>query len=213
MTASSQQTPETATNDYRLMAFIVEQMLNRVATVTLVKIVKVTNDGAAAAVGFVDVQPLVNQMSGDREATPHGVVYNIPYFRLQGGANAVILDPQVGDLGLCAFCSRDISAVKKAKGQANPGSQRTFDYADGLYIGGFLNGIPTQVVRFSAEGIELKSPTKVRIEAPAIELDGPVTATSTIVAETDVTGGGVSLKNHTHGGVQAGGSNTGPPNA
>lgn len=33
----------------------------------------------------------------------------------------------------------------------------------------------------------------------------------TLTANTDVIGGGKSLKTHTHGGVQSGGSNTGPP--
>ena len=210
---TGQQNPATSSNDYNTFAFVVQQLLQKMQTVTLVRVVGVTNTGGVEAVGTVDVQPLVNQMSGDRIPTPHGIIYGVPYFRLQGGTNAVILDPQVDDIGMCAFASRDISAVKEAKGPANPGSFRQYDWADGLYFGGMLNGTPEQFVRFSDAGVEIVSPTGVRIQAPTIELDGAVTATDTIDATGDVTGAGISLSTHTHGGVTPGGGNTGPPTA
>ena len=134
----------------------------------------------------------------------------------------MILDPQVGDIGVCVFASRDISAVKAApqaaadnaasgRGGANPGSARTFNFADGLYLGGVLNGVPEQFVQFHAAGIRVFSPTKITLEAPLIEIIGPVTATETIVAQGDVTGDGTSLHTHHHSGVTTGGGNTGPP--
>lgn len=223
MSAASQQSPETTASEVKLLQFVIQQMLNRIATVTLVKVLKVTNNGGISPVGTVDVQPLVNQMTADGQPVPHGTLFNIPYFRLQGGGNAIILDPQVGDIGMCGFCSRDISAVKTAKAVANPGSKRQFDYADGLYFGGFLNGAPTQYIAYSEDGIKIVSPVKVLIQAPEIELDGPVRMTSTINADGvvtidasvevtgDVVASGISLVTHTHGGVESGGSNTGPP--
>jgi hypothetical protein len=39
----------------------------------------------------------------------------VPYFRVQGGADAIIIDPKVGDLGIAVFCSRDITGVKRSK--------------------------------------------------------------------------------------------------
>lgn len=210
---TGQQNPATASNDYNTFAFVVQQLLQKMQTVTLVRVVAVSNAGGVDPVGTVDVQPLVNQMSGDRIPTPHGIIYNVPYFRLQGGTNAVILDPQVGDIGMCGFASRDISTVKATKDQANPGSFRQYDWADGLYFGGMLNGTPEQYVRFSDSSVEIVSPIGVRIQAPSIELDGPVTATDTITATGDVTGAGVSLETHVHGGVTPGGGNTGPPAA
>ena len=94
------------------MQFLISQALNRVSTATLVKVVSVTNAGGLSPVGFVDVQPLVNQLDGAGNAVPHGVLHRLPYFRLQGGADAVILDPKVGDIGMAAFANRDISLVK-----------------------------------------------------------------------------------------------------
>lgn len=160
--------PAAGAGDYGALSFLVNQILAEVSTVTLVKVVAVTNNGGVTPVGFVDVQPLVNQVDGAGNATPHGTVYNLPYFRLQGGTNAIILDPQVGDIGMCGFASRDISSVKSSKGQANPGSGRTFSMADGLYFGGLLNGVPVQYMAFSASGIDIVSPTRIQMTAPNI---------------------------------------------
>lgn len=230
------QNPFDVADEYHALVFVIQQLLSRVATLTLVKVVACTNSGGVSPYGFVDVVPLVNQMTGDRQSIPHGTLYRLPYFRLQGGANAVILDPQPNDIGMAGFCSRDISTVKAdpaaavananaGKGGGPPGSLRQFDMADGLYIGGFLNGVPTQYVQFTAGAVNVVSPTKVRIQAPAIELAGPVTQTGGNVSLSnnlsvggsgaftgDVTADGTSVHNHTHGGVQTGGGNTGPPN-
>lgn len=198
-----QQDPSTQASEYAALAFVVQQLLQKMQTVTLVRVVSCSNDGGVSPVGTVSVQPLVNQMSGDRQPTPHGVIFNVPYFRLQGGASAVILDPEVGDIGMCAFASRDISAVKTAKDAANPGSFRQYDWADGLYFGGLLNAVPTQYVRFHAGGIELKAPT--------VHVEGNLTVSGSVVADGDVTGDGTSLHTHVHSGVQTGGGNSGPP--
>jgi hypothetical protein len=231
------QEPASGAGDFGALSFLVNQILARISTITLVKIVSVTNNGGVSPVGFVDVQPLVNQVDGAGNATPHGIVYGLPYFRLQGGTNAIILDPQVGDIGMCGFASRDISSVKASKAQANPGSGRVFDMADGLYFGGFLNGTPTQYVQFSASGINVVSPTKVTITAPNIECDastafavnspiitlngalnqgtgsnaGNATMGGTLTVTTDVIGGGKSLKTHTHT-AQGATAVTTPPN-
>lgn len=166
-----------AGSPYNENLFLIHQVLAAVSTAKLVRVEAVTNAGDLSPVGFVDVLPLVNQVDGEDNAVPHGVVHNIPYFRLQGGTNAVILDPQIGDIGLCIFADRDISAVKNAKDVANPGSKRRFDMADGLYIGGYLNGTPVQYVRFSAAGIDVVSPTKVTLSAPLVEVDASTSFT------------------------------------
>ena len=125
------------------IGYIVESILSRLQTVTLVKVVAVKG-GGLSPVGMVDVQPLVSQIDGSGGVIPHGVIFNVPYMRLQGGSNAVIIDPQAGDIGMCGFCSRDISSVKANKSASAPQSKRRFDYSDGLYFGGFLNGTPSQ---------------------------------------------------------------------
>lgn len=205
------QKPFDVSGEFATLQFIFQQLAAGMATATLVQVLRCSNSGGLAAVGTVDVLPLVNQMTGDNTAMPHGKLVNLPYLRVQGGANAVILDPQPGDIGVAVFASRDISSVKAAKAAANPGSARLFSMADGLYLGGMLNGIPTQYVRFHSAGLELVSPQQVTIRAPEIVLDGHVAATGDIDADGDVTGEGTSLHTHTHGGVQSGGSQTDPP--
>lgn len=160
--------------EFNTTNFLIRQFLGRVVTSTLVQVKAVNNNGGVVPVGLLNVQPLVNQLDGQGNATPHGIVTNLPYLRLQGGANAIILDPQVGDIGLAIFADRDISAVKATRVRANPGSRRRFDWADGLYLGGFLNGAPTQYVRFNADGISIidRSANQIVMAAAGVTING-----------------------------------------
>lgn len=167
---SGNMTPNSSVGEYNAMAFVVAQILGRVNTSTLVKIVKCTNDGGLSSVGYVDVIPLVNQVDGQGNPVPHDVVYGLPYMRIQGGLNAIIIDPEVDDIGIAIFASRDISKVKSTKGTAMPGSNRRFDMADGLYIGGVLNAVPHQYVQFQASGITIVSPNKITVTAPVVDV-------------------------------------------
>lgn len=207
------------------MAFLVQQALSKIQTATLVRIESCTNSGGLSPVGFVDVTPLVSQIDGAGTPTDHVTIYNIPYFRLQGGSNAIILDPQPGDIGMCVFASRDISKVKSTKKKAPPGSFRKFSFSDGMYVGGMLNGTPSQYVQFNTSGITIKSPMLVKLEAPAIQLiantvtitapnfiiNGNTTMNGTLNSTGNIIGAGISLNTHRHTGVQTGGGNTGGP--
>ena len=169
--------PSSTWGEFNNMAFMVQQALAKMQTATLVRIESCTNAGGLSPVGYVDVTPLVNQLDGQGNPTPHVTIYNVPYFRLQGGANGVIIDPQKGDIGVAVFASRDISQVKATRKQGNPGSHRQYSFADGMYLGGMLNGTPTQYVQFSAAGIKIHSPTAVVIEAPVVEIDAATSCT------------------------------------
>jgi hypothetical protein len=192
--------PQNSSTEFNSLAFIINQFIGKICTATLVEVKAISNAGGVAAVGTVDVQVLVNLMTGNRVAVPHGTISGIPYMRIQGGTNAVILDPQVGDIGICVFAMRDISAVIAAKGQANPGSYRQYDWQDGMYIGGVLNGIPAQYVQFSTSGINIVSSVEVKLQAPNVTLTGATT----------VTLNGLDWSSHTHISASSG-SPTGPP--
>jgi Phage protein Gp138 N-terminal domain len=145
----------------------------------VVKVLSVTNSGAVAAVGFVDVMIMTNMVDADGNATPHGTIHNCPYSRLQGGANAIILDPQVGDIGWAVFADRDISSVKANKAQANPGSSRRFSASDGIYLGGILNGVPVQLIQFNTDGITVTTPQTFTVNAKNINLNATEVAAIT----------------------------------
>lgn len=217
-----QQDPSDSASDYNRLVFTINQRLARVRTMTIVKVIAVENVGALAPVGFVDVQPIVKQLDGQNNATPHGTIFGVPYTRIQGGKNAVILDPEKDDIGWMAISDRDISAVKSTKAEAQPGSLRKFDLADGVYLGGILNGVPEQYVRFYADGMEMvdKNANKITMTSPGININGIVIdrdgkivgdlhATGTITGDTDVKSGTITLKNHRHAVTTAPG-NTGP---
>ena len=152
-------------SDYNSQAFIVQSIMSRMRTSMLCSVLKVTNNGGVSPVGTVDIQPLVNQITGAGIGQADGIVHGVPYFRLQGGSNAIIIDPQVGDVGLAIFADRDISNVVENKAQANPGSGRRYHISDALYIGGFLSAAPTQYIQFNSSGITIFSPSKITVQA------------------------------------------------
>lgn len=168
---TGQQQPSSTWGEFNNIGFMVQQALGKLQTATLVRIEKCTNSGGLSPVGFVDVTPLVNQLDGAGNPTPHVTIFNVPYFRLQGGKNAIIIDPEKGDIGVAVFASRDITKVKGTKAQANPGSFRQYSFADALYLGGMLNATPTQYVQFSTAGIRIHSPVQIKLDAPDILLE------------------------------------------
>lgn len=204
-------------NEFTRITYFMRRFMDSVRTATIVKVLAVTNNGGASPVGTVDVQPLVQQADGEGNAVPLAPVYGVPYMRIQGGADAVILDPKVGDLGIAIFGDRDLSIVETTKDVGAPGSARRYSLADALYIGGLLNGTPVQFVQFEASGITVKSPTKVTIEAPTVAVQGDMTVSGTVVTQStitasgEVTGNGKQLSAHKHTGVTTGSGVSGPP--
>jgi hypothetical protein len=210
--APSFQPIESLSSEYIAQVYLIKSLIARMATATLVQVVGVTNAGTTDAVGFVDLQPLVAQVDPDMNPTPHAIIRNNPYFRLQGGTNAIIIDPQVGDVGVALFASRDISAVnstlaggKAAVGQKpiSPGSFRKYDMADALYLGGVLNGVPTQFIQFAAGGVTITSPHPVTINGTDVNVNASVTCNVTSTGKTTVTASEIDLVG---GGGVAGGA-------
>lgn len=197
------------TSDFNKVAFQAKQLIALISTATLVEIVSCTNAGGVAPFGYVDVQPLVNLIDGMGNSSPHREVHTLPYFRLQGGANAVIIDPAPGDIGIAVFADRDISSVKSTQAQANPGSRRRFSMADGIYIGGVLNGVPKQYVQFTATGINIvdMNGNVIAMKPGSIAITGNLTVTGNVTAGFG--GTYVDLLHHVH--QDSGGEGDGGP--
>lgn len=198
-------------SDYNALSFAVGQIISGRHHVGVVQVKACTNAGNLAAVGFVDVVPMVHQLDAGGGIMPHGTIYHLPYARIQGGGNAVIIDPEEGDIGLALFADRDISVVKATRKAAAPGSFRQNDWADGVYLGGILNSAPSQFVRFSTDGIFVESPTLISITAPAISSAGDWSHDGGLTTTGDVVAAGVSVDFHEHEGVTAGGEISGIP--
>ncbi len=198
MTAPSgntgQWSPQSFATDYQATVFMIEQIIARGATCAWVQVVSCSNSGSVSAPGTVTVQPLVNQVAGGGIPVPHGQIAQMPFVRLQGGGSAMIVDPVAGDIGLALFAARDSSLVRKAAlgvGLAlgkmfNPGSKRQYSWSDGVYLGGILNGVPTQYVQFlpNGGGVNIKSAGPVNINGAVISAAGEITDASGIVLGT-----------------------------
>lgn len=229
MSSPLTKSPGIVASDLQAYDFYISQFMNKKWTSTLVMVKSVSNDGGLEPVGTVTLQPLVSQIDSQGNVTHHGEINEAIYFRLQGGGNAVIMDPSPGDIGIALFASRDISAVKKAKTISPPGSRRSFHPADAMYIGGVLNGKPSQYIQFNESGITLSSPTKVTLSAPMTEIDsanivlngtveqgagsngGNATFGGSITVTGEVTANGVTVSQHEHPGGTIGSGITGKP--
>jgi hypothetical protein len=147
-------------SEYNAIAYMIRQMLADVRTITPVKVVSILG-GGVGAIGRVSVQPLLDQKYGDNTGQSHEIVYNIPYFRLQGGVNGVIVDPSPGDIGIMACSDRDTSSLKNMASpvESIPPSSTMFSFADGFYVGLFFGAAPTNYIQIASSAINLQTVT------------------------------------------------------
>lgn len=208
MTITGQSSVRDTQNDASLIEFIARKVMNGMATTTLVRIVAVNGD-------TVDVEPLVHQIDGAGVAVPHGTIHNLPFFTLRAGPAAIRAVPVVGDIGMASFCHSDTSSVRATKDAAPPPSRRRFDWADGLYLGGFLGPTATTWIDVQDGQVEVKA-TTIKLTGAVevmgdVQVTGNISASGAITATGEVTGNGKVLSTHTHGGITTGTGTSGPP--
>lgn len=204
------QRPEDSASDFNAMNAVIRRLLSMMGTNLPARVVAVRGEGLNP-VGFVDVQPMVHQQDGVGRTVPHGILYNIPYIRLQGGTRAFLCDPAVGDIGLIIVCGRDISTVKATRDAAAPGSFRQHDMADALYLGGLLNAAPTEYIGWVGGDVHVSTTGRFIVDAAACVIGCDVSVTGALSATGDVQAGSISLQTHAHAGVTPGGGKTGVP--
>lgn len=183
--------------------------LNTMGANTLVTVIAVNaGDGIT---GTVDVQPMVHMQTSDGTAIPHGTIYGVPYLRVQGGSCALIVDPVVGDIGYIIISGRDQSNAVANRAPSSPGSFRTHSMSDCVYVGAYLGSDPEHYVKISTSGVNIVTTGTVSVTAASMSIGCDVAVQGNITASGDVVAGSVSLKSHTHGGVQSGSSRTTGP--
>lgn len=192
MTATGFGTLPSSQNDANFTEFVTRQVVNGMATITLVQVMAVNDE-------TVDVQPMVSQLDGAGNAIAHGIIHDLPFFTLRAGTAQVRVKPVVGDIGMAAFCHSDISSVKATKAQAAPPTRRRFDWADGLYFGGFLGVAATTFIDVT--------PGQIEVKAATIKLTGNVEITGGTITHDGKNIG----KTHTHTGVTTGSGTSGAP--
>lgn len=159
-------------------------------------------------VGFVDIQLMIEQTNGQKKGNETAIICNVPYVRIQGGTNAVIIDPEINDLGVAIFASRDITNFKEARRQTPPATWRKFSISDAIYIGGIRNQKPVQYIHFRNDGIEIYSPKRVHITTPTVLIDSDNTTINTSAKTTINANGGCEINAETtnNGNVQINGN-------
>lgn len=179
------------------IAAVVDQILGRVRTINIATVV------ALGAPGYVSLRPLVSMADSQGNAVNHGVINGVPYFQPRSGTFGINLIPTPGDVGIVLFCDRDISAALASLGMGPPPSSRQFDMADAIYLGGLALGPAlTGEITVNADGITMADANgnSIAMTSAGIALTG-----------SSVKINGVDFSTHTHGLVQTGTDDTGPP--
>ena len=209
-TRTSNRKLNSGASEFNALSFMMEQMIKgMVNTAIPVRVDSCTKPGVGGAAGYVSATPLVMQRGADGKSLAPVSMPQLPYYRVQAGTAAVVLDPQPGDIGL-AICSQQDSSNLQAGTSApvQAGSFRCFELSDSFYVGGFMNQAPQTFVHLDPEKgeVTIKAPTNITIDAPQIELKGAVTkggagSSDTITLDGSiVTNGNIS----TSGEVRAG---------
>lgn len=187
--------PSVLTNQFNAMNFLIQQLMGKANHVAVCKVTNCTNSGGVAEIGTVTLQPMLYLLDGTGKTFNPATLYNIPYFRIQGGTNAIILDPKVGDIGICIFADQDISTVKKTKKQSPPNSARRNSLSDGIFLGALWGGgSPVNYIQFHGNDINIVSTGNVNVTGTAINLQNAGTALNTLLNSTLLTW----LNAHTH---------------
>ena len=220
-------------NQFNSLEYTIERNINNIWT-SIPAVVKNVNTNNTS----VDVLPLLKQVDKNKNEIDVSILYNLPYIRIQGGKNAIIIDPQIGDIGIIIFQMRDIFNIKNTctNNPVNPKSYRKYDPSDGIFLCGFCNykdrnperylkidnsgiiieGYNGNVTINGNAGITLNSSSNVTINSPIINLNGIINQTQGSGSgssnfQNDIVSNNISFQHHIHSNVQNGPSNTGQP--
>lgn len=193
--------PSDFSSEGNLMAKVFQKLLGEACFIEIVQVQSVQGQTCT-------IKPLLAKRDPSGAKIPTTPVSGIPFFRLQMGTSAIKMNPKQGDIGLLLCCDRDITNILATKAESMISSGFTHSKKDGIYLGGIelLNADPTEYIEFTGAGIN--------IVASALNIQAPVTMTSTLAVEGQSTLSNTSIQDvdfvsHTHSGVQSGGSNTG----
>ena len=228
------------TSAYNAQAAQIQKELQKINTTFLAKIESCSTSPAGGA-KTVSATPLTAQVDGNGNAVPTPTYQHLPHYRVQAGIAALIVDPVAGDIGVFSCAKRDISNISAGTNATQvPGSFRSFSPADAVMVGSVHTKAPTVYIEIKQDNtvlihapagvtietdssVTIKAKSSVVIDSPETTINGHLTvknglsatggAEGGIAVAGDIVADTVSLKSHTHSGVQPGSGNTGAPNA
>lgn len=186
---------------------------------------------------IIDVQPTINGIARAKDGTETSIqmplLINCPVLWQGGGGVTSTFPIKQGDECLVILASRCIDAWWQQGFQPgpsmNPPDLRMHDLSDGFAIVG-LRSLPREFtvdpdnaclitddgqtffkLNPTSKAIAMQASGGINLNGVTIDSSGNLNSPATITGNTDVVGGGKSLKTHTHSGVQTGGGTSGPP--
>lgn len=164
----------------------------------------------------VDVKPITQRLSGGEYATP-SQVSRVPVVGTISGGYLFRPWIEPGDVGSVQYMDYDIDRALESGGESKPNTERNHSDSDAVFLGGLIAGsvsappLPDGLALATGDGSIYLVITKDQV---LIQGDVSITGDLLVNGNITVTGGDVvadsiSLKNHTHPGVQPGGDSTG----
>ena len=163
----------------------------------------------------VAIREIVRTPNGPQNVTI-APIYNVPVIYPSAGGFSLTLPLQAGDEGWLVFCDMCIDLWWMRGGIQNQFERRRHDLSDcGFFPGGknqqkIISGYSGDTAQLRSDDgstfVEIAQGGIVNVVAP-----GGVNITGNLVVSGEVTGNGIPLSTHVHGGVFSGGSDTGPP--
>jgi phage baseplate assembly protein gpV len=218
-TVKGNRKPSSGNSAYNAIDFMIQNHLQaNVNTAALGQAGGGDSPGPTGAAGKLSAKPMVSQVDNFGQAMPQASAAGMPFFRLQAGKCAIVMDPQGGDKGLIVYTKADSSGVEN-QGDVPPASNRTFSSGNGFFFSGFSNSAPEVYVELNQAGqINIHGKTDmlidtegtITIKAAKIVIDGPIETTSSLT----ISGGQLktdtaTFDTHTHTG-DSGGSTSSP---
>lgn len=213
-----------------------EDSLTGVFRSVLSKFLQQTDDMLPAIVIAYDrtsnratVQPQVMMGSTSGEKISRAQIASVPVLNIGGGGFVLSFPIKPGDLGWIKASDRDISLyLQGGLKEEWPNTKRMHSFQDGLFIPDVLKTFTvdgedaervvlqttdaTTRIAIAPGLVKITTPGTVEVDAPTVHMTGDLTVDGSITAQGEVTGNGIALSTHTHGGVQPGGGNTTAPN-
>ena len=175
----------------------------------------------------IEVKSGVKFFFEQKNAYENITIVDVPLLFPSTSTYLITLPVNVGDKVLLVISQKSIEEFITSGKDAINTDQRVFDASDAVAIPGFntWDNLPSSFSQTSldirnkanTQFIKIKSDNTIDLKATTVNIEGNVNitgglnATNTIVSNTNVIADGINLKNHVHGGVQSGGSNTTGP--
>ena len=173
----------------------------------------------------IQAKPAIKLKLTNGETLSKPLLLDVPVIFPSGGGYTFFCNLVKNDSVLIIFSERGIENFKKSFNEENPTDTSFYAVTDAIAIAGFgsLNITPATTSGISLQkedgttkltiednAITLHA-TNVTLQADSVSVSGNLSVNGHIQSTGEVTGAGIALSTHTHGGVSSGGSQTLPP--